>query len=116
MLTLVAVAQAITCTPVAAEDGSWSWVGLGMVTCEAALADEGNLILEAAYGQWIWGYWSGLNVNKNLSKQPYKSLSVFRDEYQVAKAIFDECRVRRASKVIIAAQAVYERLGEANLK
>lgn len=87
-----------------------------MDTCANSLALEGNVLDKAVLGQWVWGFWSGLNSEKLLNNQSYRALSVFRNELQVAEAILDECRSTPDQKIAVVAMEVYERLGLASLE
>ena len=97
-------------------EGAWAWAGYGMDTCANYLALESNVLGKAILGQWVWGFWSGLNSEKVLNKQSYRALSVFRDEFQVAEAILNECRSTPDKKIAVVAMVVYERLGLATLE
>jgi hypothetical protein len=100
----------------ASAEDSWAWAGYGMDTCANTLALETSLLDKAILGQWVWGFWSGLNSEKVLNGESYRSLSIFRDELQAAEAILNECRARPNDQIAVAAMAVYERLGLASLE
>ena len=105
------------CASHAHSQASWAWAGLGMATCAEAVSDQSNPLLKAAYGQWTWGFWTGLNSEKVLNGQPYRSLSVFRDELQVADAVISECGVNPPEqKIAVVAMIIYERFGLGSLK
>ncbi len=87
-----------------------------MDTCANSLALESNVLHKTLLGQWVWGFWSGLNSEKALNNQSYRSLSIFRDELQVAEAILTECRSTPGEKIAVVAMAVYERLGSASFE
>lgn len=114
-LTFATLLTAFFVCPLNAQE-SWAWAGLGMASCDNIVADKSNPMLKAAYGQWVWGFWTGINSERMLNNESYRSLSIFRDELQVADAVISACSQEPSDqKIAVVAMTLYERLGLAAL-
>lgn len=73
---------------------------------------ESDLLIKA-YGQWTWGFWSGLNLARQRQGLDHKDLNLFGSASDVASVIVTQCVDTPDVKVLDAAFAVHDRLREA---
>jgi len=66
--------------------------------------------LALSYGQWTWGYFSGLNASAHIKKDQMRDLSILLDARITASLILEECVLRPSDRVFVAASTVYYRL------
>ncbi len=109
------VATAMCSTAVLGQDKGIDLSGMGNVGCDEAVSwiERDDFIGEDArlsYAQWVWGYWSGLNVAALNRGEQSRDLSIFQSGSDVAYAIATECNNRLEDRVFQSADAVYERL------
>ena len=98
-----------------AEAQQWAIAGLGVEKCEIALQNQDSDSYRKFFGQWVWGFWSGLNTEAILANRPYHAMNVFQREESVADAVLEVCESNPTMIISVAALTVYERLGLAQL-
>jgi hypothetical protein len=89
---------------------SHAWAGLGVAKCSDLLSDKDNSCLADVYGQWAWGFYSGLNTRLMITDGFYRNIAVFRSEAEVFVAIRDVCIELAEEPVMIAATVGFDRL------